>query len=115
MILIVLQLRPTTKCQYDISRNDTLMPKLEKLVQYSCKNDQIVINVTFVDQLNVFRKLTLAEMKNIERYVYHSFKIRRSNFYYPFYNSIFIQNIELYLPNKEDVLYYLGKSGKHPE
>ena len=91
------------------------MPKLEKLVQNSCKNDQIVINSSFIDQLDVFRELTLVEMKIIESYVYHNFKIRRSNFYYPFYNSIFIQNIELYLPDNEDVLFYLGKSGKQLE
>ena len=91
------------------------MPKVEKLAQNSCKNDQIVIDPSFVDQLNVFRELTFVEMKNIERYVYRNFKIRRSNFYYSFYNSIFIQNIELYLPNKDDVLFYLDKSGKQPE
>lgn len=91
------------------------MPKVEKLAQNSCKNDQIVIDPSFVDQLNVFRELTFVEMKNIERYVYRNFQIRRSNFYYSFYNSIFIQNIELYLPNKDDVLFYLDKSGKQPE
>ena len=68
-----------------------------------------------MDASNVFRELTLAEMQTIEKYVYDNFGIDQSNIYNPIYDTIFIQNIELYLPNKEDVLEILDNSGKQPE
>lgn len=80
-----------------------------------CKNDQISIIPDFEDQLNIFRELTLAEMENIEMYVDDKFSFNRSNYNNPTYDTISIQNIELYLPNKEDALNFLEKSEKQPE
>ena len=54
-------------------------------------------------------------MSSIENYVYKNFKNNRSKLNRPIYDTIFIQNIKLYLPNKEDVLNYLEKSEKQPE
>ena len=80
-----------------------------------CKNDKITINPHIEDRSNIFRELTLSEMKNIEKYVDENFNLNRSSFYNPIHNTVSIQNIELYLPNKEGALNFLDKSGKQPE
>ena len=80
-----------------------------------CKNDKITINPAMEDRSNIFRELTFNEMKNIENYVDENFNLNRSSFHNPIHNTVSIQNIELYLPNKEAALNFLDKSGKQPE
>ena len=110
LIIIIVLLKPATKkCFEDASTNErsVLFPM--------CKNDKISIIPDIEDQSNIFRELTLTEMKNIEMYVDEKFNFKRSNYNNPAYDTISIQNIELYLPNKEDALNFLDKSGKQPE
>ena len=64
---------------------------------------------------NIFRELTLSEMKNIEKYFDENFNLNRSSFYNPIHDTVSFQNMELYLINKEGALNFLDKSGEHPE
>ena len=61
LIIIIVLLKPATKkCFEDASTNErsVLFPM--------CKNDKISIIPDIEDQSNIFRELTLTEMKNIE-------------------------------------------------
>lgn len=116
IVIVVLLKLPPTKCRQSVSRNETVKTKTGvNLLLAPCKSNNVNINPSYVDASNVFRELTLAEMQTIEKYVYDNFGIDQSNIYNPIYDTIFIQNIELYLPNKEDVLEFLDNSGKQPE
>ena len=116
IVIVVLLKLPATKCRQSVSRNETVKTKTGvNLLLAPCKSNNVNINPSYVDASNVFRELTLAEMQTIEKYVYDNFGIDQSNIYNPIYDTIFIQNIELYLPNKEDVLEFLDNSGKQPE
>ena len=114
LIVIIVLLKPTTtKCVQHTSATDTSKPNEKSALM--CKNNKVTINPDIENQSNIFRELTLAEIKNIEKYIDENFGFNRSNFKNPIYNTISIQNVELYLPNKEDALSFLDKSGKQPE
>ena len=115
IVIIVLVKFYATNCTEHVLRGKETVPMTKKQAFPSCKNEKVLINTNYIDQSNVFRELTLTEMRSIENYVYKNFKNNRSKLSRPIYDTIFIQNIELYLPNKEDVLNYLEKSGKQPE
>lgn len=115
IVIIILVKLSTTNCSEHKLRNKATATTTEKLAFPLCKNEKVIINTGYVDQTNPFRELTLTEMNSIENYIYKNFKNNRSKLSRPIYDTIFIQNIELYLPNKEDVLNYLEKSGKQPE
>ena len=116
-LIIVILLKPTTTtCVQHTSATETSTPNEKSVLTFPmCKNDKVTINPEIKNQSNIFRELTLTEIKNIEKYVDQNFSLNRSNFKNPIYNTILIQNVELYLPNKEDALNFLDKSGKQPE
>lgn len=116
IVIVVLLKLPAIKCRQSVSQNGTVKTKTgENLLLAPCKSNSIIINPSYVDASNVFRELTLAEMQTIEKYVDNNFAIDQSNLYNPIYDTIFIQNIELYLPNKEAVLAFLDNLGELPE
>ena len=113
IVIIVLPKSTTSKCVQHTPATETSIPNEKSALM--CKNDKVTINPDTEDQSNIFRELTLTEIKNIEKYIDKNFGFDRSNFKNPIYNTISIQNVELYLPNKDDALSFLDKSGKQPE
>ena len=79
-----------------------------------CKNDAVVINPQLKTRKDIFRELDTKEIGMVIKYV--SLKFNVTPFYHAIQNSgSFIALIELYLPDKRDVIMYLDEAGRIPE
>nr|AKV63199.1 copper amine oxidase [Pinctada fucata] len=63
----------------------------------------------------VFHDLTRKEMKSVQTYLYHQPDLRLLLPDQAQINNSFIQGMELYLPNKKDVLQYLNANAPTPQ
>jgi len=112
ILIIVLIVVATAKVKCEKEKETKQATKKQYM---SCKNDKITIDPKFKDETNVFRHLDNEELQSIVSYISKQFVIRPKKPMTPVYNLSYIQNIELYVPNKKDALGYLDNGKAKPK